>query len=294
MGAQIGKMKPDLKQEITRVGLDYRLLTQFTSFVAVEDRVVNVNGTPKTVQVPVEMPEGMDYNGVFGADRDRIIASHQYAGFQNAVVVGGVAPLPSAGPAKLAVPGTTVTVTAQTPTLMTSKSQTVTVEGAAPPLQTMQPSLGGPQVSVNPNQPQVGGGGIGGGYAGGIGKAAMRNDMKQELPDLPAVHARPIERKLHPALVAAYDCWEALRNGAAKPANCSAANASQSITVELVLTSDTPEGRKALVAAGVKLNRGNVRHNVVRGTIAVADLAKLAGLNFVRFAGPAPEELAKK
>ena len=34
-------------------------MTQFTSFVAVEERVVNQNGKPVTIQVPVELPDGM-------------------------------------------------------------------------------------------------------------------------------------------------------------------------------------------------------------------------------------------
>jgi len=41
-------------------------MTQFTSFVAVEERVVTTDGQPRTVQVPVEMPEGVSYEGVFG------------------------------------------------------------------------------------------------------------------------------------------------------------------------------------------------------------------------------------
>src|SRR3989440_11785717 len=36
-GAQQGAMKDDVKQAGTRMGLDYRLMTQFTSFVAVEE-----------------------------------------------------------------------------------------------------------------------------------------------------------------------------------------------------------------------------------------------------------------
>jgi len=42
------------------------LMTQFTSFVAVEDRVVNEGGTQRTVSVPVEMPQGVRYDGIFG------------------------------------------------------------------------------------------------------------------------------------------------------------------------------------------------------------------------------------
>ena len=56
-GAQSGAMKPELQKEITQLGLDYRLMTQFTSFVAVEDRVVTENGKSKRGEVPVELPE---------------------------------------------------------------------------------------------------------------------------------------------------------------------------------------------------------------------------------------------
>ena len=66
LGVQRGQMKPELKEQITQLGLDYRLMTQFTSFVAVEDRIVTKNGEPQRVEVPVEMPEGVSYEGVFG------------------------------------------------------------------------------------------------------------------------------------------------------------------------------------------------------------------------------------
>ena len=53
--------------EITRLGLAYRLMTQYTSFVAVEDQVVTRDGKPVRIQVPVEMPEGVSHEGVFGS-----------------------------------------------------------------------------------------------------------------------------------------------------------------------------------------------------------------------------------
>jgi Ca-activated chloride channel homolog len=65
-GAQQGTMKAELKQTITQLGLEYRLMTQFTSFVAVEEMVVNQGGQQRTVEVPIEMPEGVSYQGVFG------------------------------------------------------------------------------------------------------------------------------------------------------------------------------------------------------------------------------------
>ena len=69
-GLQTGTVKPEVQTEITQLGLRYRLMTQFTSFVAVEERVVTTNGKPQRVEVPVEMPEGMSYEGVFGSDQD--------------------------------------------------------------------------------------------------------------------------------------------------------------------------------------------------------------------------------
>jgi hypothetical protein len=71
-GLQRGTPREDLKQQITRLGLDYRLMTQFTSFVAVEEKTVTEGGTPRHVEVPVEMPEGMSYEGVFGKDLQQI------------------------------------------------------------------------------------------------------------------------------------------------------------------------------------------------------------------------------
>lgn len=47
-----------LDRQITDIGLEYRLLTAFTSFVAVEDRIVNQDGKPVRVEVPIEQPKG--------------------------------------------------------------------------------------------------------------------------------------------------------------------------------------------------------------------------------------------
>jgi Ca-activated chloride channel family protein len=68
-GMQNQQPKPEVREQITQLGLDYNLMTQFTSFVAVEERVVTTDGQPKTVQVPVEMPEGVSYEGVFGKEQ---------------------------------------------------------------------------------------------------------------------------------------------------------------------------------------------------------------------------------
>ncbi|HEY0725333.1 MAG TPA: hypothetical protein VGD41_15330, partial [Pyrinomonadaceae bacterium] len=59
-GIQAGKTQEDLKRTITQVGLEYRLMTPFTSFVAVEEVVVTDGGQPRRIDVPIEMPEGVN------------------------------------------------------------------------------------------------------------------------------------------------------------------------------------------------------------------------------------------
>ena len=49
-----------INKEIAELGLEFRLMTENTSFVAVEERVVNRNGKPVTIQVPVAIPAGVD------------------------------------------------------------------------------------------------------------------------------------------------------------------------------------------------------------------------------------------
>jgi Ca-activated chloride channel family protein len=69
-GAQQGAMKDEVKQQIIQLGLDYRLMTQFTSFVAVEEMVVTDGGQPRRIEVPVEVPEGVNRAAVFGKEND--------------------------------------------------------------------------------------------------------------------------------------------------------------------------------------------------------------------------------
>jgi Ca-activated chloride channel homolog len=107
LGLQQGAMKPALREQITQLGLDYRLMTQFTSFVAVEDRIVTKDGKPQRMEVPVEIPEGVNRDTVFGERQ------YDYYGGQAGRISGGVvsksmpmataraalaAPVPAPGP----------------------------------------------------------------------------------------------------------------------------------------------------------------------------------------------------
>lgn len=65
-GLQQQSFAPELRAEVERIALAHQLLTPFTSFVAVEERVVNEGGRPRTVTVPVEVADGVDRSAVFG------------------------------------------------------------------------------------------------------------------------------------------------------------------------------------------------------------------------------------
>jgi hypothetical protein len=67
-GAQQGHVRPDLRERITQLGLDYRLVTPYTAFVAVEERTIVEGGRARTVHVPVEMPHNVSPEGVFGSE----------------------------------------------------------------------------------------------------------------------------------------------------------------------------------------------------------------------------------
>ncbi len=80
LGAQSGKPDPTIEDRIVKLALDYNLMTQYTSFVAVERMTVTSGGHATTVAVPVEMPEGVSYEGVYG-DSDGSAKLGLQAGF---------------------------------------------------------------------------------------------------------------------------------------------------------------------------------------------------------------------
>jgi Ca-activated chloride channel family protein len=64
----------ELEEEITELALEYRLMSAYTSFVAVDEsergRVLETPHPPRRMVVPVPLPEGVSYEGVFGSERD--------------------------------------------------------------------------------------------------------------------------------------------------------------------------------------------------------------------------------
>ena len=76
---QYGDLANELKREIVSLGTEFRIVTQFTSFVAVEEVVTTVGGEPRTISVPVEMPADVKYEGIYGTGRATFAAKSKGA-----------------------------------------------------------------------------------------------------------------------------------------------------------------------------------------------------------------------
>jgi len=64
--AQRGAFPPELREKVVDLGETFQIMTQFTSFVAVEHSRVTIEGEPLLVPVPVELPDGVSFDGACG------------------------------------------------------------------------------------------------------------------------------------------------------------------------------------------------------------------------------------
>ena len=93
---------PEVEEAVTQVALDYRLMSQYTSFVAVDeselDRMVQPATPPRRMLVPVPIPEGAVYEGFFGGEAMREEAEMVVTAGSASFFSGGVPMEPSARP----------------------------------------------------------------------------------------------------------------------------------------------------------------------------------------------------
>jgi Ca-activated chloride channel family protein len=99
-----GRLDADAVAAVTDLGLRFRLMTPYTSLVAVDHVVSNRGREAQSIDVPVELPEGVDYEGIFGAQAAMKSSGFLGAGSLTRVFAGNPAapaPPPPSGP----VPG---------------------------------------------------------------------------------------------------------------------------------------------------------------------------------------------
>jgi Ca-activated chloride channel family protein len=253
-GLQQHTMSAGLRNQIAQLGLDYRLMTPFTSFVAVEERVVTDGGKPQRIQVPVELPEGVQYEPGWSVETQStavgmLISAKQ---MQNLPLNGrNFTDLMQSAPG----------VTWINPNGATATSQRYGIQS---------------NYAVAGSRP--------------VGQAYVLNNAGVASPPVPSPTpaprpVRPIETKLHPRLVAAYDCWQAQADKANAPKACNLEG--DKLAVMVVLAGDLNAGLSRLKAIGFKPAPGVTRGKRLVGHISVGQLAALAEISAVQFVAPA-------
>lgn len=257
-GAQSGSVNKELKDEIIKVALDHHIMTQYTSFVAVEESRIVHNGKARTVVVPVEMPEGVSYDGVFGNESDA-----QAFGSGGAVAHArrrsvNYAPAPSASTsyggmrsavAKLsAAPGSVNQfAAAPPPPPMVSAAPQMLMGSAGSSMQEMEardecsPARGKPQEKRDP----------------------VKTKLDKSLQDLPA---------------------RLVKSNGLKVAGLEIANGK--VTVQVWLTDASAKAVQKLKDAGLEIIFQATGAKMVIGRINIERLKKLALLDFVRLIEP--------
>ena len=100
-GMQSGNPGPEIQEAITNLGVNFALLTQFTSFVVVEESIRTEGGRPMRVEVPVEMPAGVSYEGIYGNDRKEFARQTGSVNLARAYSPNAAPPPPAALPARI-------------------------------------------------------------------------------------------------------------------------------------------------------------------------------------------------
>jgi Ca-activated chloride channel family protein len=247
-GMQRGTMRPELKETITNLGLEYRLMTQFTSFVAVEEMIVTDGGTPRRVDVPVEVPEGVSRQGVFGEG--------EVMGFIGGAGKSRVMLAPSA-----AIQSSSV-----------SETVNVTSSGSRRPPKRESRKMGG------------GGPGNGGGrgIALGSGRGAAVTDA--EVPLTPDEQKRLLLlTKLHPSILTVV---ERLKTKGTPGVDEVKFIRGEKAEVQIWLTDKSADALAKLKELGFEVILDPKSAKLVIGRLPIENLQKLAELKFVRYVAP--------
>ncbi|MEK6409755.1 MAG: VIT and VWA domain-containing protein [Acidobacteriota bacterium] len=254
-GIQNSNARDDIREAITQLGLDFRLMTQFTSFVAVEEMTVTDAGEPRKIEVPVEIPEGVSHKGVFG-EREQV--------FEMLQLKADLRAAPQSMPA-------TVTGTAR------ANASPPPPPPPAPKVKARTASGAGP----------FRGGGMGSGSGNGVGPGRGYN-MGRGSPPAPL---SPEEKKrqellarLNPSIAAVI---ERLKNKNAQPAADEAKFVRNGkAEIQVWLTDKSPEAIAQLKQLGFEVVLDPKTAKMIIGRLPIEKLAALAELKVVRYVAP--------
>jgi len=256
-GLQQGNVKPPVQKEITQLGLDYRLMTQFTSFVAVEERTVTKDGQPVRVEVPVELPEGMSYEGLINTEQVAGLAlnGRNFSQLQSFAYLG------STGKARVV---TRSGVMGGVPGGVAGGSIGGVVGG-----QLIAPS----RIPAPPPPPP----GSQAAVVNGIPLQAQGAEPAPRTEVKPTTERAMLESKLSQPLLDAYDCWKK------SAADCKLVR-DGNVEIEVWLTDTSAAVLEQLKALGFTSTQDHPSGKKLSGRLPAEKLADLVKLSAVQFA----------
>jgi Ca-activated chloride channel family protein len=255
-GAQQGATKDEVKLAVTQLGLDYRLMTQFTSFVAVEEMVVTDGGQPRRIDVPVEVPEGVNRAAVFDRESDKPSGTLRFYAGRPAQNMAGLSPNAPSAAAQIV---------------------TVTRSGAGSGKTKRAASSGSGVALENPPPPR---------------RPATNAVMADEVMAIDGMRTLSpeekkrvdLQSKFHPSVLAVIDRLKVLT---AKPGADEAKFIHNGkAEVQIWLTEKSDETMTKLKELGFELVLDPKTAKLVIGRIPIEKLAALAELKSVRYVGP--------
>jgi len=257
-GMQRGTMRSDVQEAITQLGLDYRLMTQFTSFVAVEEMIVTDGGKPRRIDVPIEMPEGVSRGAVFGETKDpNGFVGQFFVGQRNTYVLANQPP--------------SVNLNAKAP-----------APASAPKAK---------QEQLPANSREVAGGGGGSvGFGRGDGSVAHKAMVLADAAETVRVLSpeeqkrRDLLTRLHPSILAVIDRLKA-KTVTAGPDEAKFIRDGKA-EIQIWLLDKSAENLATLKEMGFEVVLDPKTSKLVIGRISIEKLAALGELKFVRYVGP--------
>jgi Ca-activated chloride channel family protein len=281
-GIQQNNAHADLKETITQLGLEYRLMTQFTSFVAVEEMVVTDGGQPRRIEVPIEIPEGMSREGVSGEDESANVFIEQYWR-------RSVADKPQFLPNQ--PPSVNLSVVSPMPSATPVPTQT-NAGGAGGGGKASNGNVGFSRGRDRNKRAGVSVGGAGTNTSTGQGAATVNSVsevVEIDAPPTPKLSPEDDKRqqlitKLNPSLIALVD---RLKNKNAKPGVDEAKFVHDGkAEIQVWLTDKSPETIAQLKQLGFEVVLDPTTSKMIIGRVPVEKLAALAELKFIRYIAP--------
>jgi Ca-activated chloride channel family protein len=252
-GAQNHAQKPELKEIIINLGLEYRLMTQYTSFVAVEEMIVTDNGQPRRIDVPVEVPEGVNPKQIqnpSGGGPTGLFTTYQVGNLSN-----------------FAFTVNSSVVTKSGSNVARAKGRNKRIGGGAP-----------------------GGGGGGTGSGSGAGGVAPSNNVSIDLADGIGKTLSPEEKrrqdltsKLEPSILALVDRLK--QQTAAAPGEAKFVRDGKA-EIQIFLNEKSEASLAQLKELGFEILFDSKSSKLVIGRIPIDKLEALAGLVAVRYVTP--------